>query len=267
MRLEAFQNWLSQFSSVAVAFSGGVDSSVLLAAAVRAVGAENVVALTVVAETVPEVERQEAARVAQTLGVKHQFVTASPMGNPEFLRNDRLRCYYCKRVLFGELLKVTQALGVAVLLEGSNADDARAYRPGAQAIAELGVPSPLRDFEFTKQEIRALAAEWGLSVATKPSTPCLATRLEYGLPVTVELLRKVEMAEQCVREVLGGEGHAFRVRVHANGLARLELDDALRQALMADAGKQAELNQRLRELGFRHVTLDLAGFRSGSWDV
>ena len=104
-------------------------------------------------------------------------------------------------------------------------------------------------------------------MATKPSTPCLATRLEYGLPVTVELLRKVEMAEQCVREVLGGEGHAFRVRVHANGLARLELDDALRQALMADAGKQAELNQRLRELGFRHVTLDLAGFRSGSWDV
>ena len=255
MQADKLQAYLRTFSNVAIAFSGGVDSALLLAESVQALGTENVLALTAVSPTLAQTERAEVERQAAEMGVPHRWVPTQELEDADFCRNDARRCYYCKRLLFQELQRQTAALGMEILLEGSNADDDPTERPGAAALAELGIPSPLRQFGYTKAEIRAAAARLKLSAAAKPSTPCLATRLVQGLPITRERLQLAEQAERALREVLRPEGN-FRVRIPQEGLARVVLETADQERLQAEPDEWERLAKALRRLGFHHVTLD-----------
>lgn len=259
--LSSLQRW----PSIAVAFSGGVDSAFLLEAAIRAVGRENVLAITAISPSFPQVERENLQKFLCEKDFSHHFLPTEELSDPLYCQNDSLRCYYCKRRLFQTMRKYASEQGLAVLLEGSNADDARVYRPGKQALEELQIPSPLQEWGFTKREIREYAAQWGLSVAAKPSVPCLATRIQYGIPLTRELLERIEQAEDLIRQIWNTT-ETFRVRLHEKELLRLEFSPKLFQIVLQTPEKREELIEKLRALGFRYFTLDLEGFRSGSFD-
>lgn len=247
---------------VAVCFSGGVDSAFLLAAAVAAIGPEKVVALTADASVFPAVERDAASALAKRLGVRHLRLDADILSVPGFADNPADRCYICKKALFGMIRDEARRLGIDRLLDGANADDTHDYRPGMRAAAELAVESPLADAGLSKQDIRELSRHLGLDTWDKPSMACLASRIPYHETVTEEKLRRIEAAEAFVR-ALGFRD--VRVRHHGD-VARIEVnaDDIPR---LAEKGAAASVNARLRELGFVHIALDLAGFRSGGMNV
>ena len=244
--------------SVAVAFSGGVDSALLLRAARDALG-ERSLALTAVMEAVPERDLHDARAFAVSLGVRHIEVRPDVLSLPEFVNNPPDRCYHCKKRIFSLLGATAAAEGMAVLAEGSNVDDLGDYRPGMRAIEELHVASPLREAGLTKAEIRAISHELGLPGWNKPSCACLASRFAYGEHIDAERLRAVDEAEQLLRALGFGQ---LRVRVHGR-LARIELGrDELRH--MLDPGIAEYVTAQLKRLGFAYVTMDLEGFRSGS---
>jgi uncharacterized protein len=242
---------------VAVAFSGGADSSLLLRAARGELGEAGVLALTAVSPLFPAKEREEARAFCAALGVRQVEVAFDPFTVEGFARNPPDRCYLCKKNVFALLKDAAACEGFSVLCEGSNADDGRDYRPGARAIAELGVASPLKDVGFTKADVRALSREWGLPTADKPPFACLASRFVPGAPVTREGLLRVERAET-VLDSLGFRQRRVRVR---GSLACIEV-------LSGDLEKAFSLRGRiasaLKPLGFTHVALDLEGYRTGS---
>lgn len=245
-----------------VAFSGGVDSSVLLKLACdRAKRKETkVYAVTVQSELHPVGDLAVSRRVAEEIGAEHHVLKVHELQEAGIGENPVDRCYLCKKYLFGKVLKLAGKLGAEVILEGTNEDDLHVYRPGIRAVRELGLKSPLAEAGMNKEQVRRLASELSLSVAARPATPCLATRFPYGTALTLENMKRVEQAEGWFRS--RGDGNV-RVRVHGK-IARLELDKRDFPALL---NQREEAVSYLKSLGYAYVTLDLEGFRSGSMDI
>ncbi|SMD15532.1 ATP-dependent sacrificial sulfur transferase LarE [Sporomusa malonica] len=261
-KINKLTQMLKEMGTVAVAFSGGVDSSFLAAAAQRVVG-DHAVAVTAYSETLPESERQEAIAIARQIGIRHVLLHISELVSEDFVANTPDRCYFCKKERFDALRQWADAEAIAWVLEGSNADDQSDYRPGMRAVDELtGVRSPLLEAGLTKEEIRAISKEWGVPTWNKPSAACLSSRVAFGLPVTAERLKQIELAEAFVKQYCSGQ---VRVRHHDN-LARIEVSQEDIPAL-AQPDRAALISTELRKLGFTYVTLDLAGYRTGSMNA
>jgi len=258
-KLAAMREDLADRSGVLVAFSGGVDSGVVAAVAQDALG-EDAVACTAKSETLPDAELDDARRVAEEIGVRHDVVGFSELDSPDFVANDGDRCYHCRTMRLGEMFGHAKELGIETVCDGTNASDpGEGHRPGLQAVEELDAYSPLLEHGITKEEVREIADRYDLSVADKPSMACLSSRIPTGLEVTEEKLTRVEKAERILREWGFSQ---FRVRDH-DGLARIEVSqDELEVALDPDFVET--VREHLSDLGFEHVTLDLHGYQTGS---
>lgn len=250
---------LEKCMPLAVAFSGGVDSTYLLHEAVKA-GKEKVTALIMKTPSVPERELDEAVAFCKSRGISFFVLPADPFSVAGFRENGRDRCYICKHFLFSALLEKAKEEGIPFVTDGTNADDRKEFRPGLKALKELDIRSPLAEAGLTKKEIRELSEKEGLPTWNKPSFSCLATRFPYGEELTVEKLRRTEAAENLLAE-LGFTQR--RVRVHGN-LARIEVLPAEIPLLLE---RRDMISSRLEELGFLYTTVDLKGFRSGSMDT
>jgi uncharacterized protein (TIGR00268 family) len=265
-RLAALDADLARLPGVLVAFSGGVDSGMLLAAAVRALGAEGVVAATAVSPSLPASERTGAAAFAASLGVRHELPATHELDRAGYVANAGDRCAFCKTELVDVLVPLARRLGIADVVTGTNADDVRAgFRPGIRAAAERGARTPLARAGLTKADVREAARRWGLPLADKPAAACLASRIAYGVPVSAERLARVEDAERSLRTTLADAGLAvrdLRVRdlgpVDGTDTARVEVD-AVR---VAELAARPDLLAAVR--GFGRVEIDPRGFRSGS---
>lgn len=257
--LDAVIEELSGLDGVLVAFSGGVDSSVVAALAHEALG-DDAVACTARSETLPAAELADARRVADEIGIRHDEVTFSELDDPSFVANDDDRCYHCRTMRLGRLFDRADELDIPVVCDGTNASDVgQGHRPGLRAVDEQGAYSPLLAHGLDKDAVRETARRFDLSVADKPTMACLSSRIPTGTPVTEGRLSRIERAETLLREWGFDQ---FRVRDH-DGLARIEvgadeLDCALDDAFAAAA------TDRLTALGFDHVTLDLSGYQTGS---
>lgn len=250
---------LEKCMPLAVAFSGGVDSTYLLHEAVKA-GKEKVTALIMKTPSVPERELDEAVAFCKSRGISFFVLPADPFSAEGFRENGRDRCYICKHFLFSALLEKAKEEGIPFVADGTNADDTKEFRPGLKALQELDIRSPLAEAGLTKKEIRELSEKEGLPTWNKPSFSCLATRFPYGEELTVEKLKRTEAAENLLAE-LGFTQR--RVRVHGN-LARIEVLPAEIPLLLE---RRDMISSRLEELGFLYTTVDLKGFRSGSMDT
>ncbi|WP_410592280.1 ATP-dependent sacrificial sulfur transferase LarE [Amycolatopsis sp. lyj-23] len=251
---------LAGFGRLAVAFSGGADSALVLAAAVRALGPADVLAVTADSASLAAVELADARRIAAGLGVRHLTPPTGELAEPGYAANGRRRCYFCKSTVLTTIAEVAAAHGFAAVATGTNADDAvDPFRPGISAGDERGVHTPLRTLGLSKADVRAIARGWGFDWADKPAAPCLASRVRYGIPITTATLARVEGAEGVVRAFLAGCGVRSRdVRVRdLGGTARVELDAAVAAAVHDDSG----LLGAVRAVGFSEVTV--AAFRSG----
>lgn len=254
---QALDALLASMESVVIAFSGGVDSSFLLAAAAGVPGLR-VLALTADSPSLPEADREEAVRFARRLGVEMRFVQTSEMESPRYVANGPDRCYHCKNALFDAVFETARAEGFRFVLYGANADDAGDYRPGQQAAKERGVRGPLAELGFTKAEIRESLRQMGLEVADKPAAACLSSRIPYGTPISATALAQVDRAERALT-ALGLPG--CRVRAHGD-VARIEVPSA---SIPRAAGEWREaVVEGVRAAGFRYVALDLVGYRTGS---
>lgn len=258
-KLSAARESVGERDGVLVAFSGGVDSSVVAALAHDALG-DDAVACTAKSETLPAAELDDARRVAEEIGIRHEIVEFSELADPQFVENGEDRCYHCRTMRLGRMYEAAAELGIDTVCDGTNADDTDGgHRPGLAAVDELDVTSPLLAHGLTKAEVRKAAERYDLSVADKPSMACLSSRIPTGLEVTETRLGRIEQAEALLREW----GFAqFRVRDH-DGLARIEVgEDELPAALDPDFAAAAR--DHLTDIGFDHVTLDLGGYRTGS---
>jgi pyridinium-3,5-biscarboxylic acid mononucleotide sulfurtransferase len=251
---------LAGYESCAVAFSGGVDSAVVAKAAQIALG-ENAVAVTGTSAALAAGELDAAKELAALIGIRHVVLATEEFANPNYVANHADRCYHCKTELYSRIGDISERLGVRVVVNGANADDLGDYRPGLRAAGEHKVQSPLAECDFSKQDVRMLAADWRLPVADKPATPCLSSRVAYGLQVTPERLAMIDGAERFLRTLGFSE---LRVRYHADDMARIEVPIDRLPALSQPETRQAVVDE-LSRLGFKFITLDLGGFRSGGF--
>ena len=252
---------LAGLRGAVVAFSGGVDSSIVAAFALEMLG-EQALACTIVSGLLPDDEIREAEAIAAALGIRHRLVPLDVLALPAFAENPPDRCYHCKVRVLATLREVADAEGLEAILHGENADDGAVYRPGALAAKEAGAIAPLARAGITKAEVRALARDFGLPNADRPSAPCLATRIPYGEPVTVERMRRIGAAEAVLR---GAGFGVVRVRDHG-AIARIEVPLADLPRLLAP-GLRERVSEEVRAVGYAHVTIDLDGYRSGSFDL
>ena len=262
-RFEALKDFMDQCAKgpVCVAFSGGVDSSLLLKMACESAEKFHnpVYAVTFWTMLHPACDLEIVGRVAAEVGADHHVIEVNELELEALRNNPPERCYLCKRHLFQTLLKFADERGAQCAIDGTNEDDLHVYRPGLKALKELGIISPLARFHITKQEVKELASGYGLSTSGRPSTPCMATRLPYGEPLDYALLRRIEEGETGLKAIFTGN---IRLRVHWD-TARIEVDpDQMETAVK----RREEICAMLKGLGFRYITLDLAGFRSGSMD-
>ena len=255
-RLIQLKQVLTEMESVVVAYSGGIDSALLLKVAHDCLG-ERVVAVTALSHSMPTAERAEAETIARQIGANHVFVYSQEFEEPRYLANTSDRCYYCKAVLFDQLLAHARDNGFRFVADGANVDDVGDFRPGLRAGRERGVRSPLREVGLTKPEIRQLAHRLGLSNWNTPANACLASRIPYGTPVTRQRLAQVEKAEAALRQLGLAQ---LRVRHHGTA-ARIEVEPGDFEAILSH---REMIVQQLKAAGYTYVTLDLAGFRSGS---
>jgi uncharacterized protein len=251
---------LIELGTCAVAFSGGVDSAVVAKAAQIALG-DRAVAVTGTSAALAEGELEAARELAELIGIRQVVISTEEFEDPGYVANNPDRCYHCKSELYSQLGQIQERLGVNAVVNGANADDLGDYRPGMRAASEHEVRSPLADCGFTKQEVREVAAAWGLPVADKPATPCLSSRVAYGLKVTPERLARIDRAEQFLR-LLGFR--ELRVRLHEGDLARIEVP-ADEIAALCETEIRRAVVEEFERLGFKFITLDLAGFRSGGF--
>lgn len=250
---------LRDFGPVAVAFSGGVDSSVVAKAAQIACG-NDAIALTAVSPSLAVGELDLASNVANKIGIRHELVCTEEFQNPNYVKNEPNRCFFCKDELYTRLEQLQHRFGFRVILNGANLDDRGDHRPGMQAAREHQVDSPLLVCEFTKQEVRELAQFWDLPVWDKPASPCLSSRIAYGLEVTPERVRRVDAAEHYLKERLGLS--ELRVRHLEEDAASIEVPSPT-LPMLSDQELSAEVTAHLKTLGFLSVTIDPEGFRSG----
>jgi pyridinium-3,5-biscarboxylic acid mononucleotide sulfurtransferase len=250
------------YGSCAVAFSGGIDSTVVAKAAAIALG-DAAVAVTGTSASLAAGELDTARSLARLIGIRHEVIATTEFANDDYVRNSPDRCYHCKTELYTQLAGLSERLGVAVIANGANLDDLGDYRPGMIAAREHRVVSPLAECQFDKAAVRALALDWQLPTWDKPASPCLSSRVAYGQEVTSDRLAMIDAAEQMLR----GLGlAAVRVRYHAGDVARLEVPlDAL--VTICQPAVRGDLVKKIKSLGFKCVTLDLEGFRSGSLNV
>nr|WP_300276924.1 ATP-dependent sacrificial sulfur transferase LarE [Peptacetobacter sp.] len=252
---------LSQ-NDVVLAFSGGVDSSLLLklfSEAMKKTG-KKIYAVTIHTKIHPMKDLEISKKVAKEMGAEHIVIGIDELKEAGIEDNPIDRCYLCKKSIFEKLKKLALDLDVKIIVEGTNEDDLHVYRPGIKAIKELGIKSPLADSNFTKEEVRKLAKEYGISVSNRPSTPCMATRFPYGTKLDYEKIRKVEDAEKWFRD---NGFYNIRIRVHDN-IARIEIDKNEMTLLLE---RKEEVIKNLKKIGYDYITLDLEGFRSGSMDI
>ena len=256
---ETLVDILQSLGRVLVGYSGGVDSAVLAVAAHRALG-EDAIAVTADSESYASGELEAATRMMRDVGMRHEVVRTRELENPDYASNPTNRCYFCKQELFTNMHRLADELRADAILYGQNTDDVGDFRPGAKAASDYGVRAPLREAGLSKQDVRDLAKQWGLPVWNRPAMACLSSRFPYGTPVTAAGLRQVDRAEAFLRSC-GFE--QLRVRHHTD-IARLELPADDLASLLADAALRRRVQAELSVIGYRQVTADLRGFRSGS---
>ena len=260
-KLRRLEEALADLDSVVLAYSGGLDSTFLLKVC-RDTLHDRVLAVTAVSETYPPQEADQAEGLASSIGAKHRSIRTSEMEDSRFIANSPDRCYFCKQSLFSDLKHIAAEEGYRHVIDGTNQDDLRDYRPGMQAAAEAGIRHPLLEAGLTRAEIAASSREMGLPTADKPAQACLASRIPYGTPITAEVLAAVNEAEIFLRQMVSGQ---LRVRHHGR-TARIEVGPEEMIVLVQEPNR-SNVVRRLGELGYIYVTLDLAGYRMGSLNV
>ncbi len=261
-KLQTLRTLIQSFGSALIAFSGGVDSTLVAKVAAMELG-ERALAITADSPSIPQSELEDARLVAGEIGVRHRVVKTQELENPQYLANASNRCYFCKDELMNVLSKVQKEENLAVILDGTNADDLHGHRPGFRAMKEHGSRSPLAELGIAKVEVRRIATELGLSVAEKPAMACLSSRIEYGQAITLESLNRVGEAEAYIKSVVNVR--ELRVRVHGS-VARIEVGKEERR-LFFDEKLMDMIHTKLRDLGFAYVAFDLQGYRSGSLNL
>lgn len=254
---KALEAYLKSLGSVLVAFSGGVDSTFLLKMAVDTLGNQNVEAFIAESPTYPVREKEEAVAFCEAQGISYKVLYTDEMKDEAFVKNDLNRCYYCKNHLYDEAIKYARTKNLNFVVEGSNYDDLSDYRPGRKALGEKGILSPLLEVKLKKDEIRELSKQLGLKTANKPSLACLASRIPYGVSIEEKILKKIDAAEQFLFELGFSQ---VRVRYHGD-IARIEVTENEMELVLKDREK---IISQLTELGFLYITLDLAGYKTGS---